>query len=267
MPVFSMFWAEAKSYPRDEDPTPMKLSDDEIERYARHIVLNDVGGEGQQKLKQARVLVVGAGGLGSPVLQYLAAAGVGTLGIVDDDTVSLSNLQRQVIHRSEDRGSSKVSSAKRFIRALNPHVNVVEYETRLGEDNGAALISEFDLVVDGCDSFDTRLVLSEVCAQARIPLITAAVGQFDASITTLKPYEVNGEGNPFPRYIDIFPKRPDGAAALTCEEVGIVGALTGIVGSMQALEAIKEITGAGDSLAGRLLLFEGKSATWREIFL
>ncbi|MBN9021505.1 MAG: ThiF family adenylyltransferase, partial [Rhizobiales bacterium] len=186
----------------------MELSRDEIQRYARHIVLADVGGPGQQRLKAARVLVVGAGGLGAPVLQYLAAAGVGTLGIVDDDTVSLSNLQRQVIHATEAVGALKVESAAAAVARINPHVAVETHPVRLGPDSAAGLVAGYDLVLDCTDNFRTRYAVSDACFHARKPLVTAAVGQFDASITTLKPYLDGPDGTPNPTYRCVFPEAP-----------------------------------------------------------
>ena len=243
----------------------MQLSAEELKRYARHIVMADIGGVGQQKLKAAKVLVIGAGGLGSPVLQYLAAAGVGTLGIVDDDVVSLSNLQRQTIHTTEAEGKLKVESAKSFLTSLNPHVKIKLHVSRLNEGNGDALISQYDLIADGSDNFDTRYLCADLCEKHKKILVTAAVGQFDASITTLKPYMKDEEGNLYPRYRDIFPQKPPEGLLPTCEEAGILGALTGVIGSMQALEIVKEITKTGDSLAGRLLLYDAKSARFQEI--
>ncbi len=243
----------------------MPLSSEELERYARHIVLQDLGGAGQQKLKQARVLVVGAGGLGSPVIQYLAAAGVGTLGIVDADTVSLSNLQRQTIHATENCGSLKVESAKVVINKLNPHVKVETWPVWLDNSNGEELISGFDVVADGSDNFDTRFLVADLCEKLEKTLVTAAVGQFDASITTVKPHEADEAGNPYPRYRDVFPQKPPDGMLPSCEEAGILGALTGVIGSMQALEVIKEIVGFGDSLAGRLVLYDAKSVRFQEI--
>lgn len=243
----------------------MTLSPEELERYARHIVLADVGGAGQQKLKAAKVLVIGAGGLGSPVLQYLVAAGVGTLGIVDDDVVSLSNLQRQTIHRTETCGKPKIESAKEALKALNPHVSLQLYNCRLTVETGNELISQYDIVADGSDNFDTRYLCADLCEKHEKILVTAAVGQFDGSITTLKPHLYDGEGNQYPRYRDIFPNQPPEGLLPSCEEAGILGALPGIIGSMQAMEVIKEITGIGDSLAGRLLLYDAKSARFQEI--
>lgn len=243
----------------------MQLSQEELERYARHIVLADIGGAGQQKLKAAKVLVIGAGGLGSPVLQYLAAAGVGTIGIVDDDTVSLSNLQRQILHRTQSCGKTKVESAKNTLEAINPHVKLELHNCRLSHENGNDIIHQYDIVCDGSDNFNTRYLCADLCEKHFKILITAAVGQFDGSITTLKPHLKNNEGKQFPRYRDIFPNKPEDGLLPTCEEAGIIGALTGIIGSMQAMEAIKEITETGESLAGRLLLYDAKSARFQEI--
>ena len=243
----------------------MDLSRDEIERYARHIVLADVGGPGQQKLKAARVLVVGAGGLGAPVLQYLAAAGVGTLGIVDDDTVSLSNLQRQVIHPTASVGAVKVASAAEAVARLNPHVVVEQHAVRLGADNVAALVAGYDLVLDCTDNFATRYMVSDACFHARKPLVTAAVGQFDGSITTLKPHLSWPDGTPYPTYRCVFPEAPPDGLLPTCAEAGILGALVGVIGSLQALEAIKEIVGIGEGLAGRLLLYDARGARFETI--
>jgi adenylyltransferase/sulfurtransferase len=243
----------------------MELSRDEIERYARHIVLADVGGPGQQKLKAARVLVIGAGGLGAPVIQYLAAAGVGTLGIVDDDKVSLSNLQRQVIHPTDSVGISKVDSARDTVRRINPHVRVEAHSVRLTAENAATLIGGYDLIVDGSDNFATRYIVSDGCFHARKPLVTAAVGQFDGSITTLKPYLRDATGVPNPTYRCLFPEAPPEGLLPTCAEAGILGALVGVVGSLQALEAIKEIVGIGEGLVGRLLLYDARAARFETI--
>ncbi|MHA7775577.1 HesA/MoeB/ThiF family protein [Roseibium sp. M-1] len=235
------------------------LSAAELERYARHIVLRDIGGAGQQKLKAARVLVIGAGGLGAPVLQYLAAAGIGTLGIVDDDTVSLSNLQRQVIHDTEKLGEPKVASAAEAIARLNPNVTVEPYPTRIAGQNAMALVSAFDLVVDGSDNFDTRYLVSDACFFAKKPLVTAAVGQFDGSITTLRPFEENEAGEQNPTYRCLFPQKPRAGLLPTCAEAGILGALTGIIGAMQAMEVLKELTGTGEGLVGRMMLFDART--------
>ena len=241
------------------------LSDQELERYARHILLRDVGGPGQQKLKAAKVLVIGAGGLGSPVLAYLAAAGVGTLGVVDDDIVSLSNLQRQIIHDSDAVDVPKVESAVKSLQRINPHVTLQTHQMRLDESNGQDLITQYDWVVDGSDNFDTRYLVADLCEGAEKPLITAAVGMFDGSITTLKPFAVNENGDQNPRYRDLFPEKPAPGSIPTCAEAGVLGALTGVVGSMQAVEVIKEIVGFGEGLVGRLLLYDSRSARFETI--
>lgn len=235
------------------------LSPAELERYARHIVLQDIGGAGQQKLKAAKVLVIGAGGLGAPVLQYLAAAGVGTLGIVDDDTVSLSNLQRQVIHNTDQLSEPKVASAAEAIAKLNPNVQVKVFPRRITGQNAMALVLDFDLVVDGSDNFDTRYLVSDACFFAKKPLVTAAVGQFDGSITTLRPFETGEDGLPNPTYRCLFPQKPRTGLLPTCAEAGVLGALTGILGTMQAMEVLKELTGTGEGLTGRLIMFDAKN--------
>jgi molybdopterin/thiamine biosynthesis adenylyltransferase len=234
----------------------MSLSPEEIERYARHLVLREIGGPGQQKLKSARVLVVGAGGLGAPLLQYLAAAGVGTLGIVDDDIVSLSNLQRQVIHDTPSLGRPKVESAQEAIAKLNPHVSVEPHPLRLTEENARALIAGYDLVADGSDNFATRYLVSDACFYMQKPLVTAAVGGFDASLTTLRPFETRPDGKPNPTYRCLFPEPPPAGTVPSCAEAGILGALTGVAGAMMALEVVREIVGFGEGLVGRLMLID-----------
>jgi molybdopterin/thiamine biosynthesis adenylyltransferase len=241
------------------------LSDAELERYARHIVLAEVGGPGQQKLKRARVLVVGAGGLGAPVLLYLAAAGVGTLGIVDDDTVSLSNLQRQVIHETAAIGETKVASAGGTIGRINPHVTIEPHVLRLDTGNVDAIVAGYDLVVDGTDNFETRYVLADACAAARKPLVSGAVGRFDGSLTVLMPYDTNAEGKPNPSYRDLYPEPPPAGMVPSCAVAGVVGALTGVIGTLQAMEAIKLITGAGEPLVGKLLLYDSLGARFDTI--
>ena len=232
------------------------LTPAEIERYARHIVLHGVGGPGQQKLKAARVLVVGAGGLGSPLLQYLAAAGVGTLGILDDDVVSLSNLQRQVLHGTADVGRRKIDSASDALARLNPHVGIEAIPSRLGAHNARDLVRAWDLVADGSDNFATRYAVSDACFHEDKPLVTAAVGAFDASLTTLRPFERGADGTPNPTYRCLFPAPPPDDAVPTCSEAGVLGALTGMLGAMMALEVIREIVGFGEGLVGRLLLID-----------
>lgn len=241
------------------------LTESELERYARHIVLRDVGGSGQQKLKSARVLVIGAGGLGSPVLQYLAAAGVGTIGIIDNDIVSLSNLQRQVIHDTDNVGMLKTNSASAALHRINPHTKVEQWPIRLNEKNAYALLSCYDVVADGSDNFDTRFLAAEICETLGIPLIYAAVGQFDGSVTALKPYDYDSEGNQLPALRDIFPVKPAPGTIPTCQEAGVMGVLTGIVGTIQAQEVIKEIVGFGESLTGRLLMIDARSMRFETI--
>jgi molybdopterin/thiamine biosynthesis adenylyltransferase len=236
------------------------LSDEELQRYARHVVLPEIGGPGQQRLKKSRVLVVGAGGLGAPLLQYLAAAGIGTLGIVDNDTVSLSNLQRQIVHDTDQLGAAKVASAERAIRRLNPHVAVETHAMRLEPDNVAELVSRYDIVTDGTDNFDTRYMVADACAAAERPLVTGAVGRFDGSVTVLKPYETAPDGRRNPSYRDLFPEPPPAGMVPSCAEAGVVGALTGVIGTLMAMEVIKLVTGAGDPLVGRLLLYDGLGA-------
>ncbi len=241
------------------------LTPDEISRYHRHILLPEIGGQGQQKLKAARVLVIGAGGLGAPTLMYLAAAGVGTLGIADDDRVSLSNLQRQVIHDSGTIGDEKTESAARAIARLNPHVRVKRFEQRFDEVFAASHLAGFDLLIDGSDNFDTRYAAADAAEARQVPLVTGAVGRFDGSLTVLKPYEDNAQGEPNPRYRDLFPEKPPAGLVPACAEAGIVGALTGVIGTLMAMEAIKLITGIGEPLVGRLLLYDALAARFDTI--
>lgn len=237
----------------------MSLSPDEIDRYARHLVLRDVGGPGQQKLKRARVLVIGAGGLGAPLIQYLAAAGIGAIGVVDDDAVSLSNLQRQVIHGTPDVGRPKVASAAEAVRRLNPHVTVETHAVRLGPGNARELIRGYDIVADGSDNFDTRYAVSDACFYEGKPLVTAALGQFDASLTTIRAHEAGPDGRPNPTYRCLFPSPPPPGAIPTCAEAGVLGALAGVMGSLMAMEVIREIVGFGEGLVGRLLMIDARS--------
>ena len=235
------------------------LSPEELERYARHIVLREVGGPGQLALKEASVLVIGAGGLGAPALMYLAAAGVGTLGVVDDDHVSLSNLQRQIIHTTRDIGRQKADSAAEQIYALNPHVRFEAHATRLDAGNAMALIGGYDLVLDGSDNFETRYLVSDACFLAAKPLITAALGQFDGSLTTIRAHERNADGEFNPSYRCLFPEPPPPGTVPACAEAGVMGALAGVLGSMMALEAIREIVGFGEGLVGKLLMLDARA--------
>jgi molybdopterin-synthase adenylyltransferase len=235
------------------------LSPDELERYARHIVLREVGGPGQAALKRARVLVIGAGGLGAPALLYLAAAGVGTLGVIDDDTVALSNLQRQVIHGTPEIGEPKTASAAAAIRRLNPHVAVETHATRLVAANALDLVGSYDIVADGSDNFATRYLVSDACFFAKKPLVTAAVGMFDGTLTTLRAHERRADGTPNPTYRCLFPEPPPPGSVPACAEAGILGALTGVLGSLIALEVIREIVGFGEGLTGRLVMLDARS--------
>ncbi len=253
----------------------MKLSKEEIERYSRQIVLRGVGGPGQGKLKAARVLALGAGGLGSPALQYLGGAGVGHIGVVDDDVVALSNLHRQVLHATTDLGRPKVDSAAEALFRLNPHVRVEKIARRLNADNARAIVARFDVVLDGSDNFAARYAVSDACFFERKPLVTAAIGEFDGTLTTLKPYENGPDGKPNPTYRCLFPEAPPPGTIPACAEAGVLGALAGVLGSLMALEAIREIVGGfgdGDEgLVGRLLMvdaramrFETLSYAWDE---
>src|SRR4051812_8241183 len=236
----------------------MALSPNEIERYSRHLVLRDVGGPGQGRLKAARVLVVGAGGLGAPLVQYLAAAGIGTIGIVDDDIVSVSNLQRQVIHGTPDVGRLKVESAAQALQRLNPHVAVDAHVTRITAQNARDLIRPYDLVADGSDNFETRYAVSDACYFERKPLVTAALGQFDGSLTTIRARESGPDGKPNPTYRCLFPSPPPPGAIPTCAEAGVLGALAGVMGSLMAMEVMREIVGFGEGLVGRLLMVDAR---------
>jgi adenylyltransferase/sulfurtransferase len=236
----------------------MALTPDEIDRYARHLVLRDVGGPGQARLKAARVLVIGAGGLGAPLIQYLAAAGIGTIGIVDDDTVSLSNLQRQVIHGTPDVGRLKVESAAEAVARLNPHVTVEAHAARLAAEGARSLVRAYDLVADGSDNFETRYAVSDACFHEGRPLVTAALGQFDGSLTTIRAHERAPDGRPNPTYRCLFPDPPPPGAIPTCAEAGILGALSGVMGSLMAMEVIREIVGFGEGLVGRLLMVDAR---------
>ena len=237
----------------------MVLGAAEIDRYARHIMLREIGGPGQGRLKAARVLVVGAGGLGSPVLLYLAAAGVGAIGIVDDDAVSLSNLQRQVIHTTARIGGSKVASAVAALAALNPHVQVTAQALRLTTGNAAELVAAHDLVVDGSDSFATRHVVNAACVAERRPLVAAAIGQWEGQLSVYAPHLSA------PCYACIFPEAPAHGLAPSCAEAGVLGALAGVMGCLQATEVVKLIAGAGTPLLGRLLLYDALEADMRRI--
>jgi len=229
----------------------------QLDRYSRHVIMDDVGPAGQEALLEASVLVVGAGGLGSPVLQYLAAAGVGTLGIVDDDVVERSNLQRQVIHGDADVGRPKVESAREFVADLNPDVTVETYETRFDSDNAADLVGQYDLVVDASDNFPTRFLVSDACTVAGTPFFYGAVYRFEGQVTTF-----SGEG---PCYRCLFPQAPPEGAVPDCSTAGVLGVLPGTVGCLQATEVVKWIIGEGESLEGRLLAFDASAMSFDEV--
>ncbi len=238
----------------------MAITDAQLERYARHIILDEVGEEGQEALLAARVLVVGAGGLGAPVLQYLAAAGVGTIGIVDMDEVDESNLQRQVLHNIDRIGDRKVDSAKKTLTALNPDVNVVTYDTRLAADNIMSILEGYDVVIDGADNFPSRYLLNDASVKLGIPVVHGSIFRFEGQITVFDPR--NG-----PTYRDMLPEPPPAELAPSCAEAGVLGVLPGIVGSVQALEAIKLILGVGEPLRGRLIAFDALEMSFREFKL
>ena len=238
----------------------MALSDEEVERYARHIVLREVGGPGQAKLRAARVLVIGAGGLGSPVIIYIAAAGLGTIGIVDFDEVSLSNLQRQIAHRTADIGRLKTDSAGDAVRAINPGVRIEMHSVRLTAENASDLIGQYDVIADGSDNFATRFLVNDACFFAKKTLVSAAVTEFDGQVATYKPH-----AGDYPCYRCLFPEPPPPGTAPSCSETGILGAAAGVMGTLQALEVMKEIIGVGESLAGKLLIYDALSTRFRTV--
>ena len=240
----------------------MTITDAQLERYARHIILDEVGEEGQEALLAARVLVVGAGGLGAPVLQYLAAAGVGTLGVVDDDTVDLSNLQRQIVHTTGRVGRPKVDSAAESLAAINPEVAVVRIGARLTAANAERLIADYDIVVDGSDNFATRYLLNDACFFARTPLVSGALLRFEGQVATFRPWQ-DGDGNPC--YRCLFPEPPPAGLIPRCEEVGIFGAVAGVIGTLQAAEVLKLVLGLGEPLTGRMLMYDALAGGFHEL--
>ena len=242
------------SQPADE------LTDDQLERYARHVILDEVGEEGQLKLLRSRVLVVGAGGLGSPVLLYLAAAGIGHLGIVDFDVVDITNLQRQIIHTTDDVGDSKVSSAVEKIEALNPDIEITGHRERLSAGNALDLLGRYDLIVDGSDNFTSRYLVNDACYLLKKPLVTAALVRFEGQLSTIRAFE---NGNPC--YRCVFPTPPDASLVPRCDTVGIFGSIAGVLGTMQATEVLKELLGLGNGLVGQLLLYDALDQTMRKI--
>ena len=243
----------------------MDFTETQVRRYARHILLKEVGGEGQARLMQAKVLVVGAGGLGSPLLLYLAAAGVGTLGVIDPDAVDLSNLQRQIVHTTGRIGEPKVDSARQMLAAINPEVTVVTHEERIGADNALAVIANYDLVADGSDNFETRFLLNDACYLANKTLVSGAILRFDGQVATFKAHERQPGGGHGPCYRCIFREPPPPGEIPSCAEAGVLGALCGVIGSLQATEVLKEILGIGEGLSGWLMLCDGLSAEMRKI--
>lgn len=238
----------------------MMFTDDEIARYRRHFVLREVGGAGQQKLKNSRVLLIGAGGLGSPMLMYLAAAGVGHIAIVDDDEVSLDNLQRQIAHTTGRVGQRKVASAAEAAAQLNPHVTVEQIPERITARNALNLIPKYDVVADGSDNFSTRYLVNDACYLAKRPLVFAALGPFDGYLTTFRAHENGPDGNPNPSYRCLFPEAPPPGTVARCSEAGILGAIAGVLGTLQATEVLKELLGIGTPLIGSLLIYDALGA-------
>jgi len=241
----------------------MEFTNDQLHRYARHIVLPEVGGVGQAKLLDARVLIVGAGGLGAPLLLYLAAAGVGTIGVVDDDVVELSNLQRQVIHGTGRIGMPKVESARLAVHEDNPDVTLIPHQVRLTGANVDALIGGYDLVADGSDNFETRFLVNDACHLAGKTLVSAAILRFEGQIATFR----SGKGEGEPCYRCLYREAPPPGMVPSCSEGGVLGALAGMVGSLQAVEVLKELMGIGDSLAGSLLIYDALAADVRKMKL
>ena len=236
------------------------FSKEQIERYSRHIILKEVGGMGQTKLLESKVLLIGAGGLGSPIAVYLAAAGVGTLGIIDDDVVDLSNLQRQILHGTSDIGTPKTKSAEATIAEMNPDVKVIPINERINSENAFQILEQYDLIVDGCDNFQTRYLINDACVMLGKPIVHGSIFQFDGQVTVLYP----GKG---PCYRCIFPEPPPAGLAPSCQEAGVFGVLPGIIGTIQAVEAIKILLNIGDSLIGTLLLFDALTMSFNRMKL
>jgi adenylyltransferase/sulfurtransferase len=239
------------------------FTEEQIERYSRHIILPEVGAEGQSKLLESRVFMIGAGGLGSPVAYYLAAAGVGTIGVADADVVDSSNLQRQIIHNQDRIGMPKVESARETMQALNPDVKVNTYNYFITEDNVRDIIREYDLIIDGCDNFPTRFLVNDACYFEKKPLISGAMFRFEGQVATFKPHQQKDA----PCYRCLYPEPPPAGLVPSCSEAGILGALAGAVGTIQAIEAVKELLGIGDSLAGRLMVFDALRMDWKKLKL
>ncbi len=261
--ISGLKWLKARAMPKHmpSEQDPALFSDAELERYARHIFLREIGGPGQKALKEARVLVIGAGGLGAPVLQYLAGAGIGTIGVIDDDVVDNSNLQRQVIHRDQDIGAPKVFSAKAAMLAQNPYITVRPYHRRLNEDMATDLFADYDVIIDGSDNFETRYLSNRVAASLGKPLISGALSQWEGQVSLFDP----AQGTPC--YECVFREAPAAHLAPSCAEAGVAGPLPGIIGSIMAMEAVKHVTGAGQTLRGEMLIYDGLWGETRKLGL
>lgn len=251
--------AVAKSKAPEPAARSNSFSEIELERYARHIVLREIGGAGQKRLKNAKILVIGAGGLGAPVLQYLAAAGVGTIGVIDDDAVENSNLQRQVIHTESRIGIPKVHSAKDVLLAQNPHIEVLTYNRRFVAEIAADLVADFDIVIDGCDNFETRYLVNKTCVDLGVPLVSGALSQWEGQLTVFDPK------NGTPCYQCVFPEKPAAGLAPNCAEAGVFASLPGVVGAMMAGEAMKLVIGGAPTLLGEMLIYDAMYANSRKI--
>ncbi len=237
----------------------MEFTDAQIQRYSRHIILQDVGGKGQKKLARAKVLVIGAGGLGSPAALYLAAAGVGTIGLVDGDVVDLSNLQRQILHTTATLGQPKVESGRKMLAALNPDITVKTYQENVSADNIMGLLHDYDVILDGSDNFSTRFLVNDACFFAKKTLVSGSIFRFEGQLTTIKPHEGH------PCYRCLYPDPPPAGLVPNCQEAGVLGVLAGTIGVLQASEAIKEILGIGETLADRLLLYDALEMKFRKL--
>ena len=251
----------------DETRRQPALSPDEIKRYKRHLLVKEIGGQGQQRLKAARVLIVGAGGLGSPLLMYLAAAGVGKIGIIDGDRVSVDNLQRQIAFRTGDVGALKAERAAALCQSLNPHVFVEAMPFRLSAQNALSIIAGYDIVADGSDNFGTRYLVNDACFFAQKPLVFAALGQLDGYLSTFRACDRDDAGQPLPNYRCLFPEPPPPGTVASCEEAGVLGPVAGVIGTLQAVEVIKVILGLPDTLVGKLLIYDARSTRFQTIAL
>lgn len=237
----------------------MEFTEEQIQRYSRQIILEEVGGKGQKKLNDANVLIVGAGGLGSPISLYLAAAGIGTIGLIDGDVVDLSNLQRQVLHTTSHVGTPKVESGRRLLEALNPDVHVKTYQEPIGTENVMNVLTEYDLVLDGSDNFGTRFLVNDACFFAGKTLISGSIFRFEGQLTTIKPHEG------YPCYRCLYPEPPPAGLVPNCQEAGVLGVLAGTIGVLQANEAVKEILDLGDTLANSLLIYDALEMKFRKV--